>query len=186
MSIENIPGPNLMHRVSDITEESQQILTSIKDYENSPLVSIEQAIEPLISLIPDIERKVWIVKQRCTHPADDLTSNESAAIMLYTMEWESYTNSVFYILNETLRRENRELLNPWFLYLKLSYRALSRLPSVHQTIYRGVKLDLSYLYPEGKEFFWWSFSSCTTTINVLEREEFCGKTGLRTLFNIEC
>ncbi|CAF1263630.1 unnamed protein product [Adineta steineri] len=186
MTSENISGPNLIHRVSDITEESSQILTFFEDYENIPLVSLEEAIQPLTTYIPDIERKVWIVKQRCKNPSDNLTSDESASIMLYTMEWDCYTNSLYYILNKILRQENEELLKPWLYYLKLLSYALSCLPSIQQTVYRGVKLDLSYLYSENKNIIWWSFSSCTMTINVLEREEFCGKTGLRTLFTIEC
>ena len=66
------------------------------------------------------------------------------------------------------------------------FSGLSRLPSIQRTVYRGVKLDLSAKHPEKKEFFWWGFSSCTTTMNVLKSDQFLGKTGLRTLFHIEC
>jgi hypothetical protein len=41
-------------------------------------------------------------------------------------------------------------------------------------------------YPEGKTFVWWGFSSCTSSIKVLQSEQFLGKTGTRTMFNIEC
>ncbi|CAF1018095.1 unnamed protein product [Rotaria magnacalcarata] len=41
---------------------------------------------PLISLIPDVEQMVWIAKQNCNQPKDDLTNEESASIMLYTMD----------------------------------------------------------------------------------------------------
>ena len=33
---------------------------------------------------------------------------------------------------------------------------------------------------------WWGFSSCTRSLQVLEAEQFLGKTGDRTLFNINC
>ena len=33
---------------------------------------------------------------------------------------------------------------------------------------------------------WWAFSSCTSTIQVLKKPQFLGRTGLRTVFAIEC
>ncbi|CAF1555747.1 unnamed protein product, partial [Didymodactylos carnosus] len=82
---------------------------------------------------------------------------------------------------------NRRQLISWFSYLKLFLTALWKLPSAGKTIvYRGVKLDLSKDYPEGKTFVWWGFSSTSDSIRVLEAEQFLGKTGTRTLFNIEC
>jgi hypothetical protein len=47
-------------------------------------------------------------------------------------------------------------------------------------------MDLSSEYPINKIFVWWGFSSCTTSVKVLENEQFLGKTGTRTLFAIEC
>jgi hypothetical protein len=47
-------------------------------------------------------------------------------------------------------------------------------------------MDLSAEYPEGKIFVWWEFVSCTSTIETLENELFFDKTGIRTLFRIEC
>ena len=39
-------------------------------------------------------------------------------------------------------------------------------------------------FPKGKLFIWWAFSSCSSSIKVLE--QFLGETGHRTIFNIEC
>ncbi|CAF4563623.1 unnamed protein product, partial [Rotaria sp. Silwood2] len=47
-------------------------------------------------------------------------------------------------------------------------------------------MDLQLQYPPGSTFIWWGFSSCTLSIDVLENEQFFGKNGTRTLFNIEC
>jgi hypothetical protein len=80
--------------------------------------------------------------------------------------------------------ENEEKLKPWSLYLKLFVTSLEKLPTLSQTIYQGIKMDLSDQYPQGKTFVWWAFSSCTTSIQVLQSEQFLGKTGARTLFNI--
>ncbi len=82
--------------------------------------------------------------------------------------------------------KKRNQLEPWFLYLKLFLTALSRLPSIHRFIFRGVKLDLHLDYPMGKIIVWWGFSSCTTSINILQSELFLGTTGTRTMFTIEC
>ena len=49
-----------------------------------------------------------------------------------------------------------------------------------------MKLDLSQQYLKGKTYIWWGFSSTTQSIEVLEGKQFLGKTGVRTLFSIEC
>ncbi len=175
------------HRVSDVNEEPDAMLLPIEGYKRKPLVSLEEAVLPLIELVTDIKRKAWIAKARATNPADGLTSDESAAIILYSMEWPEGDQSLYRVLNSTLRAEKRSLLKPWFLYLKLVLTGLNKLPSLEdRTFYRGVKLDLSDNYPPGKIIVWWGFSSCTSTIDLLEREEFLGKTGTCTLFTIEC
>ena len=69
-------------RFSDIDPLSKVMLRPIEGYENKPLVSIEQAIEPLINIVPDLKRNVAVVKRNCRQPEDGLSTNESAAIML--------------------------------------------------------------------------------------------------------
>ena len=53
---------------------------------------------------------------------------------------------------------------------------------------RGVKLDLVSADPDkyavGESITWWSFSSTTTNISVLEAPMFLGKDGDRTIFQI--
>jgi hypothetical protein len=161
------------------------MLPPIKGYENQPLVTLEQAIQPLLSLVPNIEQMVWTVKQNCEKPEDNLTSDESASIMLYTLGWEPTQSSFYFILNATLRSQNRQELKPWFLYLRLVVHALAKLPSIpSRTIYRGVRIDMSEEFVKDKTFIWWSFSSCTSTIDVIK--EFLGNKGPRTIINIEC
>jgi hypothetical protein len=57
--------------------------------------------------------------------------------------------------------------------------------SEHTLVWRGVREDLSALYPKGKEFAWWAFSSCTASIGVLESPNYLGKSGIRTMFSIQ-
>jgi hypothetical protein len=102
------------------------------------------------------------------------------------MSWEPRDKCLYATLNAILRSEDRDKLEPWFLYLKLFFTALERLPSIHRTVYRGIKLDMHKDYPKGKSVVWWGFSSCTISIDVLQSELFLGITTDRTMFTIEC
>jgi len=182
----NVEPQKFTHRFSDIAAEPQRMLLPIQGFDKMPLVSLEEAVIPLVSFVSDVEQMVWIAKQNCTNPKDGLTSDESASIMLYTMEWEPYEKSFYVIFNTALRAANREELKPWFLYLRLITKALDKLPSTTRSVYRGVKLDLSDQFRLGSTVVWWGFSSCTLSIDTLSNERFLGKSGSRTFFTIEC
>ena len=94
--LSNVHGTVHNHRFVDIAAEPRRMLLPIQGYENMPLVSLEEAVIPLASLVPDVKQMVWIAKQNCIHPKDGLTPNESASIMLYTMEWEPYEKSFIF------------------------------------------------------------------------------------------
>ncbi len=173
-------------RYTDLTGEPvARLLSPIKGYEAVPLASLEQSITPITHLFDGIEENVWIAKENSKIPPDDLTHDESAAIHLYTMQFDG-DPSFYQLLNSTLRGENRDNLKPWFSYLKLFMTALHKLPSQPQTLWRGVRgVDLSKQYPTGTKFAWWGVSSCTTNVEVLQAETFLGRKGMRTLFSIE-
>jgi hypothetical protein len=174
-------------RVSDFETEPQKMLMPISGYEDMPLVTLEEAVAPLVSILPRIRDYVYVAKQRCVPvPANGLTRDESSAIMLYTMQWSPKEKCLYFALNATLRLEDRQKLIPWFSYLKLFLSALYQLPSARHFVYRGVKMDISEQYPKDKTFIWWAFSSCTSTMETLQSEQFLGKTRARTLFTIDC
>ncbi len=174
-------------RLSDIAENPNVLLMPIRGYSKTPIVSLEIAIEPLVGFLPAIQNYAYVAKERCNNtPADGLTRDESASIMVYSMGWEPNDECLYFVLNRTLRSKDRQQLSPWFLYLKLFLTALSHIPSRSRTVYRGVKLDLSEQYMPGTTVVWWGFSSCTSTMHVLQTEVFLGQTGARTLFTIEC
>jgi len=107
--------------------------------------------------------------------------DEVCALHLYTQE------SPFYkLLNARLRDRNRQLLKPFFPLLKIMINALQKLPPIDKTVYRGVKKNLLSKYKEkiGKKEIWWSFSSTTVSISVLQNELFLGKEGDRSMFII--
>jgi hypothetical protein len=177
---------NASLRFADLGVLPKRMLAPIEGYEDMPIVSLEEAVKPLVDIVPKVERNVFIVKQNCKNPADGLTTDESASIMLYTYESTPHKNSLYVILNDTLRSEYRKKLIPWFLYLRLILTALARLPSKRHFVNRGIRENLRAEYPKGSEFIWWGFSSCTSSIEVLESDVFCGQTGARTLFQIDC
>jgi hypothetical protein len=173
-----------------ISDELNQLLQPISGYAREPLLSLEEACEPLLPLVPRLPPHIWIAKENSKNPADNLTQDESASIRLYTMEWDavdgSSRGSLYAHLNRTLKMIDRTKLRPWFRYLKLFLTALAKLPiAPQQTVWRGVRKDHSADYPPGAEVTWWAFSSCTTSLSVLESELYLGNVGTRTLFSIE-
>lgn len=180
--------PKQNQRFSDIVPELRGLLLPIKGYENMPLVSLEESVMPLVVIIPNIHTYVYMAKENSSMSSTEgLTLDESASICLYSMEWEPHDQCFSHVLNQSLRSKDRQKLNSWCLYLKLMLTALSHLPSIaDEKIYRGIKLDLSADYPQGKKFIWWGFSSCTASLSVLQSIKFIGQTGVRTMFIIEC
>ncbi|CAF1134185.1 unnamed protein product [Adineta steineri] len=174
-------------RLTDIAQEPMDFLMPISGYEKMPIVSLEEAVEPLVSILPKVKSYARAAKKQCKKPADNLTQDESASIMLYSMEWEPLDECLYCTLNATLRSKNRSNLKSWFLFLRLFLAALFRLPPIpHLTVFRGIKLDLSKQFKKDETFIWWGFSSCTTSIEVLQSEQFLGTEGTRTMFAIHC
>lgn len=174
-------------RFTDFQNEPiDHLLSPIKGYCKKPIVPLSEAIEPVAGLFHGIEDLVFVALHNCQNPTEGLTQEESAAIHLYTMPFDDGL-SLFFLLNQSLRSENREALKPWFYFLKLFLTALYKLPSKSGIVWRGVRgVDLSSKYTTGTKFAWWGVSSCTTHVEVLESDQFLGKHGLRTLFSIEC
>ncbi|CAF1006607.1 unnamed protein product [Didymodactylos carnosus] len=135
-------------RFLDVNYEPQQRLSPIQGYELKPLVSLEEAVRPLESLISNIQGFVWTATGNSPQEKDGLLPNERAAIYLYTME------CLYRQLNAALRSEDRQTLIPYFSYLKLFLTALWKLPDVQDTVWRGMKGNLTDQYPQGKQFAW--------------------------------
>lgn len=172
-------------RVMDFEEPKKGPVVPLEDYTQSPVLSLKQAVRGLDSIIPDIQSKVAIVLKEAANRKNALALNESAAIMLYTLEWKAPEDSLYFILNKTLRSEEKRALDPWRGYLKLLITALERLPRVNDTVYRGTK-NLHEKFRIGEIFAWRSFTSCTEVQATLESDQFCGKSGQRTMFFIKC
>ncbi|CAF1370341.1 unnamed protein product [Adineta steineri] len=176
------------HRLLEsIRDEPKRMLVPISGYEKETVKSLEDACEPIKDLFDQqLKEFITVAKINSLDPKDKLTQDESASIHLYTMEWAKHDNSLYKKLNQTLRLVDRSKLTPWFKYLKLFLTAFFKLPPSKDTsVWRGVREDLSALYPKGREFAWWAFTSCSTSIEVLESPNYLGKSGSRTMFSIQ-
>lgn len=134
------------------------ILFRLEGYQNQPLVSINTATQKLSGLCRSISEDLSVVKERIAKvPTDNLSTEESAAIYLYTMGGISTNRSLYEGLNNALRAKTQALVGPYVPYLKLLIAALSKLDSIPQVVYRGINADLSEKYPIGKTFVWSKF-----------------------------
>jgi surface protein len=113
-----------------------------------------------------------------------LTECEFVVILLYTCEFPD-ANSLYAVMNKKLNVPDRNFVKPFVKYIWLLLRALTKCPvSPCRLVYRGIKnADLTSYYPDGHEFEWHQFSSCSCSLAV--QNVFTGQVGVRTLFTIE-
>ena len=170
-----------MNRFGDI-EFSSKRLPPVYGYHAEKLVSLEKALEPVESEIDELPRFIKIAKQYCHFPSEHgLSQDQSAAVYLYTMEWGDTT--LYRVLNNALRAENRKALKIWFPYMKLFDTALDKLPTVKENLWRGVALDVGKTFTKNQLIVWWSVNSCSSSVNVIK--DFLGNGKKSTLFLIE-
>lgn len=182
-------------RFFDLMHETGDKLTLFTGYQQLEPPTLEEAIaylqqhQKIFKIDTQIQSKVSLAKSERSKEKNDinnLTVDERAAIQLYTMESDIENESLFYIVNSTLRLADRSALKPIMLYLKLFIGALEKLPSFYGFVYRGVSGNISSGFVKGKRITWWGFSSCTRSLEVLSKDEFLDKDSQRTLFYIEC
>jgi hypothetical protein len=115
--------------LAEITDQPNSSISPIAGYEKEDLVSLELACEPVQSMFNgELTGYILGAKSNSTSPTDGLTPDESAAIRLYTKEWDVRTQSIYRKLNQALRVGDPVQLRPWFKYLKLLLTAFFKLP----------------------------------------------------------
>jgi hypothetical protein len=163
--------------VNNALSEFQEVNRNpIYGYQHLPLLTLEEATEKLIPFVPGVVGYVSIAKKKYNRNSGLLTRDESTAIYLYSMP-----TSFFSRLNDALRAEKREAVEPWFDFLKLFMTALEKLPSTKGTVWRGINYDGSLTFVDNDVHIWWSVNSCSMALNVVER--YLGGTG--TVFAID-
>ena len=181
---------NSTTRLVDVDSEPRREQSPLRGYDAVPLVSLEDAIEPLVGIIPEIHAMVLEVKRKTrVMPMDQtstgwhgLTMDESYSIGLYTLGLGS--DSLYSRLNEILRAGDHRAFKPWFLFLKLLLTACSKLPSRECLVWRGIIGNVNDEYVHGESGVWWGFNSCSKNIHVVSR--FLESGAERTLFGIQC
>jgi hypothetical protein len=155
-----------MFRFTNVDHKPTQV-TPIYEFLTHPLLPLRQALDPILSKIDRLDEFIIIAKAACHYPSEHgLNREESASIFLYTMDWGE--KSLYRVFNAALRITDRSVLEPWYGYLKLFDTALKKLPSRHLTLWRGVTVNIEKNYKEGEELTWWSFSSCSSSLNVIK------------------
>jgi hypothetical protein len=149
--------------VNNTLSELQEANSSpIFGYEDSPVLTLEEAVEKITPLISRIMDHVATANKKYTH-TPLLTRDESAAIYLYSMQTPFFSR-----LNETLRAENRPALKPWFAFLKLFITALEKLPSTKETVWRAVYGDVGSIFADNDVHIWWSVNSCSMDLKSIQ------------------
>ncbi|CAF1292469.1 unnamed protein product [Adineta steineri] len=155
-----------MNRFSDI-DCSFKRLAPVYGFRVAKLVSIEEALQSVESQIDELPYFINVAKRHCHYPSEHgLTHDESASIYIYTMEWGEQT--LYRVLNKTLRNENRHLCKIWFPYLKLFDTALNKLPTVKEVVWRGITADIGKNFTKNQRITWWSINSCSSSVNVIK------------------
>jgi hypothetical protein len=117
--------------LESVRDEPKQMLVPISGYEKVTVKSLEDACEPIKDLFDQkLKHYITIAKMNSIQPDDGLSPDESASIHLYTIEWDVHENSLYMLLNRTLRLADRAKLQPWFKYLKLFLTGFFKLPLV--------------------------------------------------------
>jgi len=162
-----------LERLKDGLDNNVENLADIVGIEETPLVSLLDALTPL-KLAKAAENSVKLAGSM-TRGA--LSVDEAASVHMYT------TNFLYKMLNASLRSSDRKGVTAYFSYLRLLLNALQKLPVSTNMLYRGVALDLSKEYPKGAEVTWWAVSSCTPSFGVAKG--FGGSKSTWTLFLIK-
>ncbi|MFE3514801.1 ADP-ribosyltransferase domain-containing protein [Streptomyces sp. NPDC059166] len=169
-----------LERLASVKDEGL-VLPAVTGVFDTPLMDFQDAVGPVVSLLPGIgghvERSHSFAKTCADQQADGLSAEAIAALHLYTCESAFYRN-----INSVLRSPDRARLAPYLPYLRLLFSAVSELPARTEPLWRGVALDLRAQYPLGRTVTWWGVSSCTSDPHVARA--FLGGRGRRTLFEV--
>jgi hypothetical protein len=138
------------------------------DYMNHDLLPLDRALAPVSSVVNQLDYCITLAKKYCYFPSvHRLTIDESAAIHLYTKDWGK--KSLHTVLNQALTSEDYRLIRPWFGFLKLFNTALGKLPSVKDTIWRAVHIDIVKYFQQNEQITWWNVSSCSFSPVTIRR-----------------
>lgn len=173
---ERVDKHHIMARVSDLEGECK-VQAPILGFENFPLVTLKESVEPFRDHVPYLASFVettaqWLEKAKPTLPPC-ITYEAARAICLLSLEWPNSRDSFYFKLNTLLRDAKRPDLKPYFSFLRLILSGLEVLPVVKDRCalvyfsdnffcrtfaWRGISGNYSEQYQTGKKVIWWGFS----------------------------
>ena len=115
-------------------------LRLIQGFENEPLVTLEEALQPFHGKIDRLDHYIKDTKTHCKQPSEHgLTKDESAAIYIYTKHWSN--GCLYNCLEKAWESNDREKMRPWFRFLRLFKSGYDKLPNASKTVWQGTKYD---------------------------------------------
>jgi hypothetical protein len=156
-------------------EYSVKDLQYINDYKHQPISALKSTLKPILSHVERLDYYIQKAKKYRHYPSEhDLNKNESGAIYLYSDDWGE--QSFNWILNRTLKSDDRTTLMPWLGFLKLFNTALKKLPTIKDTIWRGLPIAVANKLKENDEFVLSCITSCSSSVSVIA--QFLDKTSI--------
>lgn len=132
--------PLAMGRFSQLAFGTNDPSKLIEGYEVEPLGSLEEALQPFQGRIQYLTEQIKQAKQNCNKNGyDGLTTDESAAIYLYSMSNDH--NSVYYHLQNAWKTNDRTQMRSWFRYLRLFFSGVNKCPDVNGEAWQGIPYD---------------------------------------------
>ncbi|CAF1275053.1 unnamed protein product [Rotaria sp. Silwood1] len=138
------------------------LLELIDGYLNEPIVSLEEALEPVGRTIIDLPTYIEEAKTKCHYPSEHgLSRDESAAIYIYTMALKKKT--FFDHFQEAWNSRSRSTMKPWVKYIRLFRSALDKLPRAKNEVWQGMANDvmLEKILTSKSPFLYSCLSSCS-------------------------
>ena len=115
-------------------------LKLIDGYQNEPVVSLDESLNPFDGKINQLSAQVKEAKTKCHYPSEhNLTRDESAALYLYSMKGDR--NSVHSQLQRAWQSSDRAQMKPWLKFLKLVKSGSDKLPSTKAAAWQGIPYD---------------------------------------------
>jgi hypothetical protein len=131
----------------------------------------------------------WLISYKFQPDSNpyNLNDDEILAIGLYTFDIGlngNQSDNLYFQLNKKLKDRNPQELSHYRGYLYYLQKALSKLPDISTTVYRGIPhLDIFQKnYTKFRQIHWSSFSSTTPTLS--KAKEFAGREGCVLCINI--
>ena len=132
----------------------------------SPDISLEASLRPARPLVDRLDHYIRRAKQSCNQRSKHgLTRDESAAIYLYSNEWNNA--SLHHVFNQALQSDDRAQLKPWSHFLQLFNRALEKLPTVTTTLWRGLPVGIAKAFEDAEEIVCRGVTSCSLSEQII-------------------